>query len=197
MRAESSATAPPKFGPIVSSTKVVPLAKTKKRCAQLATTSSSISNRLRTGNDFGLRADGRYYPYSTPQGRRISARQVVWDKALYASGCTPDEARERLCADLNQTLTELKSALVDRKPAVDFNRLELRLQECLLDFAHTEGPAALPEEFLAAGSPMIGRRSFAITAMFATPGHAPDHPRNKAFAERWVYPQLGSSGEKQ
>ena len=135
-------------------------------------------------------------PYSTPQGRRIGARQAVWDNALYASGCTPDEARERLCAELNQTLAELKNALADRKPVVDFAQLDLRQQECLLDFAQTEGAAAIPETFLAAVLANDWPKIIHDHSYVRYAGHAPDHPRNKAFVERWLYPQLGSSGGK-
>jgi hypothetical protein len=52
--------------------------------------------RAANGDNFGLRADGRFYPYSTPQGRRIGWRQPVWDKALFATGCTRAEAEQRL-----------------------------------------------------------------------------------------------------
>src|SRR5205823_9538382 len=47
--------------------------------------------RAANAHNFGLRADGRFYPYSTPQGRRIAWRQPVWDKSLFARGCTRAE----------------------------------------------------------------------------------------------------------
>jgi len=91
---------------------------------------------------------------------------------------------------LNQTLSELKSALAGRKPAVDFGRLELRQQECLLDLSHTEGTAALPEALLAAVLANDWPKIIRDHSYVRYAGHAPDHPRNNAFAERWVYPQL-------
>jgi hypothetical protein len=183
--ASPDATVPPEFGPIAASTKPVLVTTTD---APLSDEFVSYLQKAANGNNFGLRADGRYYPYSTPQGRRIGFRQALWDKALYATGCTAEEAHEHLRASLNQTLAELKKALTRQTP-IDFARLETRQQECLLDFANSEGAAALPEAFLAAvlanDWPKIARdHSYVRYA-----GHAPDHPRNKAFAERWVYPR--------
>jgi len=190
-----SATAPPEFGAIMPITKAAPLVKTKAD-PPMSDDFISYLQQAANGKNFGRRADGRYYPYSTPQGRRIGARQAVWDNALYASGCTPDEARERLRADLDQTLAELKNALAERKAAIDFARLELRQQECLLDFAQTEGVAAIPETFLAAVLASDWPKIIHDHSYVRYAGHAPDHPRNKAFVERWLYPQLGSSGGK-
>jgi hypothetical protein len=55
------------------------------------------------GDNFGFRADGRFYPYSTPQGRRIAWRQPVWDKRFFAEGCTREEADRQLRAELSRT----------------------------------------------------------------------------------------------
>jgi hypothetical protein len=96
---------------------------------------------------------------------------------------------------LNQALDELKKTLSRQTPA-DFTRLDARQQESLLDFAHSEGPAAVPEAFLAAvlanDWPKITREHSYVRYA----GHAPDHPRNKAFAERWIYPQLRAGEAK-
>ena len=42
-----------------------------------------------------------------PQGRRIAWRQPVWDKGLFAHGCTRQEAERQFRADLQRTLGEL------------------------------------------------------------------------------------------
>ena len=58
-------------------------------------------------HDFGLRPDGRFYPYSTPRGRRIGYYFTVWDKALYAQGCTKQEAEDRLRGQAQEALASL------------------------------------------------------------------------------------------
>ena len=132
--------------------------------------------RAANGDNFGLRADGRFYPYSTPQGRRIAWRQPVWDKALFARGCTRAEAEQRLRADLGRTLAELLAA----HPGLD-----RRQQETLLDFAYTEGVSNLKAEFatavLAGDWDRVAKQHLYVRYA----GHAPDHARNKAFAKRW------------
>jgi hypothetical protein len=117
------------------------------------------------------RADGRFYPYSTPQGRRIGWRQPVWDKALFATGCTRAEAEQRLRADLGRVLATLPAGLDQRQ------------QETLLDLTYTEGTLRpeLVKAVLARDWPrMINGHLYVRYA-----GHAPDHARNKAFAARW------------
>jgi len=140
------------------------------------------------GSGFGLRTDGRYYPYSTPQGRRIAWRQPVWDRALYSRGCTAEEAEQRLRADLTRTLAEFRAALAARKPAVEFARLDPRQQETLLDFAHTEGVGKLRPEFVSAVLAGDWPRVVNEQLYVRYAGHAPDHSRNKAFARRWSIP---------
>ncbi|HTF13151.1 MAG TPA: hypothetical protein VK643_00615, partial [Burkholderiales bacterium] len=136
-------------------------------------------------NNFGLRADGRYYPYSTPQGRRIAWRQSVWDKALFAHGCTREEAEQHLRADLERALADVQVSLAKRTPAAEFAKLDQRQQETLIDFAYTEGVASLRPDLLAAvlagdWTRVVGEHLYVRYA-----GHAPDHARNKAFARRW------------
>ncbi|MEA3210332.1 MAG: hypothetical protein QOE70_3389 [Chthoniobacter sp.] len=136
-------------------------------------------------NDFGRRADGRYYPYSTPEGRRIGSRQAVWDKALFANGCSREEAGHRLRADLSRALAELKIVLASRQPAVVFAELDQRQQETLLDFAQTEGVTALRPELMSTVLARDWPRLAGEHLYVRYAGHAPDHPRNKAFADRW------------
>lgn len=133
-------------------------------------------------DSYGLR-DGKFYPYSTPQGRRIGYRQPVWSKTLFATGCTPQEAEQHLRDDLARTQAKLTEQLAARQPKVDFAALEKRQRETLLDLAYTEGtlqPDLL--EAIVAGNwdKMIKDHLYVRYG-----GHAPDHVRNKAFAKRW------------
>ena len=87
---------------------------------------------------------------------------------------------------MNRTLVKLKTNLAAREPPVDFRQLDRRQQETLLDFAHTEGVAGLRPEFVSA---VLGRdwnRLINQHLYVRYAGHAPDHVRNKAFAERWA-----------
>ncbi|HEY3900710.1 MAG TPA: hypothetical protein VGM54_19025 [Chthoniobacter sp.] len=140
------------------------------------------------GNEFGRRADGRFYPYSTPQGRRIGWRQVVWDDALFANGCSRETAEEQLRLELRRTLGDLKGALAARRPAVDFDTLDRRQQETLLDFAHSEGVNGVREEFISAVLAAHWQSLVQNHWYVRYTGHVPDHARNKAFAQRWGIP---------
>jgi len=133
-------------------------------------------------DNYGLR-DGRFYPYSTPQGRRIAYRRTVWDKALYAQGCTPEEADQRLREDLGRTQASLARQLSAQNPPVDFTTLDHRQRETLLDLAYTEG--TLKPELLQAvlNRDWDGMSKDHLYVRYG--GHAPDHVRNKAFATRW------------
>jgi hypothetical protein len=132
----------------------------------------------------GLR-NGRYYPYSTPLGRRIAWGLAVWDKAFFAEGCTPAEAEWQLRAVFAKAEEDWKRVLSERQPVVEVARLDQRQQETLLDFAHTQGAADIPPPLLAAvlaaDWPRLARDHLYIRYN----GPAPDHTRNKAFAARW------------
>ena len=138
------------------------------------------------GSSFGLRSDGRFHPYSTPQGRRIAFRQLVWDNDLFARGCTRAEAEDRLRAELRGAAVALEKALAARQPPVDFARLDQRQRETLLDFAWTEGIAGLRPEFVEAVLVSDWTRLVDDHLCIRYAGHAPDHARNLAFAARWA-----------
>lgn len=133
-------------------------------------------------DNYGLR-QGRYYPYSTPQGRRIGWRQPIWSDELFAKGCSPAEAETQLRAELAQVQAKLVHELGTRQPAVDFAMLDQRQRETLLDLAFTEGALspALIEVVLARDWGRMEREHLYVRYA----GHAPDHVRNKAFATRW------------
>lgn len=134
---------------------------------------------------FGLRDDGRFYPYSTPLGRRIGWRFSVWDDHLYADGLSVAEAEARLRADLRRVQAGLSQRLGQRRPAVEWRTLDRRRRETLLDFGFSEGVdrlnAELVESVLAADWETMVAKHLYVRYL----GHAPDHARNKAFAERW------------
>jgi hypothetical protein len=139
------------------------------------------------GANFGLRGDGRFYPYSTPLGRRIAWRQPVWDLAHFAEGCTREEAQRHLRSDLAHALGELKRLLAARSPAVSYEKLKARQQEMLLDLAWTEGGAALKPAYVGAVLDEDGERIAKECSYIRYAGHAPDHARNKAFASRFGF----------
>ncbi|MCX6968102.1 MAG: hypothetical protein NTZ46_10080 [Verrucomicrobia bacterium] len=140
------------------------------------------------GKEYGLHPDKRYYPYSTPQGRRIGARQILWDKALYAKGCSREEAEQHLRADLSRVLAELKRVLAARQPSVSFDKLGRRQQETLLDLAYTETVGGLSPKLISAVLADDWNRVVNEHLYVRFAGHAPDHVRNKAFAVRWGIP---------
>jgi hypothetical protein len=145
----------------------------------------SYIKRAANGANFGLRADGRFYPNSTPQGRRIGWRQAVWDKALYANGCAPQEAEEHLRADLNRICAELEVKCAAQKPAIEFAQLDRRQQETLLDLAYSEGVAGLSEELVSCVLASDWKKLANAHLYVRYAGAAPDHPWNVAFVEYW------------
>ena len=98
-------TAPPDLGVIVALAKQTPATPDPDETA-VSDDFVKYLQRAANPHDFGLRSDDRFYPYSTPQGRRIAWRQPVWDKALFARGCTPQEAEQQLRADVNRSQGE-------------------------------------------------------------------------------------------
>jgi len=130
------------------------------------------------GGELGLRANGRFYPYSTPQGRRIGWRQEVWHKSLYSEGCTREEADSRFRGQIHWVINRLRDSL-------DYEKLDQRQRETLIDFAISEGVDKISATLQAAiksrdWDEVVGECLYVRYA-----GHAPDHARNKAFAERW------------
>jgi hypothetical protein len=144
--------------------------------------------RAANGNDFGRRSDERYYPYSTPQGRRIAWRQPVWDKALFTHGCTAEDAEQHLRAELSRVSAELRSVLAARAVAVNLATLDQRQQETLIDLAFTEGVTGLRAGLIDAVLARDWTRMTDELLYVRYAGHVPDHARNKAFAQRWHIP---------
>jgi hypothetical protein len=128
--------------------------------------------------------DGRFFPYSTPHGRRIGFGLVVWDKRLFAEGCTEAEANAQLRAELFHAHSELQAMLAKRVPVLTIESLTGQQREVLLDFALSEGVANLRADFLAAVLADDWLRILREHSYIRYCGAAPDHARNKALSQR-------------
>jgi len=72
-------------------------------------------------------------------------------------------------------------------PGADWDSLVTEQREILLDFGLSEGPASVPADVLAAVLARDWGKFFDSHRYVRYAGPAPDHVRNKAFAERWIY----------
>jgi hypothetical protein len=137
--------------------------------------------------EFGLRQDGRFYPYSTRDGRRVGYGLPVLDKALFAEGQTKAEAEAALRAALLATVPRLVAELVKRHPEQPFGTLPRGTQEVLLDQAFTEGVERLPAQLVAAA--LRGDWRTVIERHLYVRGRDgwPDYVKNAAFGRRWIY----------
>ncbi len=136
---------------------------------------------------FGLAKDGRFYPYSTAQGRRIAWRQAVSDKTWFASGLAKADAEKLLRADLDRALVAARALTAQQKPAKNFDALPRAAQELLVDFVHTEGATNVPPAFTAAVLAGDWQNLIRRQLYVRWQGPSPDNFRNKAFADRWIY----------
>ena len=136
---------------------------------------------------FGLAQDGRFYPYSTPLGRRIAWRQAVTDKQWFATGLAKADAEKLLRAELDHALIAARQVVERQQPANRFDELPLTSQELLVDFVHSEGATnvapALVAAVLAGDWPRLIHQHLYVRWQ----GPSPDNARNKAFADRWIY----------
>lgn len=132
----------------------------------------------------GSRADGRFYPYSTPQGRRIGYRQPIADKKLYREGGSAAEAERALRKQLQAVAAELRVRLRGELNQ-DFDGLPRASREILLDFGLTEGVARLKPEFVAAVVRLDWKQILSPDFYARFEADWPDSLRNKAFYERW------------
>jgi hypothetical protein len=137
-------------------------------------------------HQFGLQ-DDRFYPYSTPLGRRIAYRQPVTDKSWYAQGWATEEASRQLRKDLQQTAEQLRRYLGEHYCDHPFDRLPPKCQEMLLDLAHSEGAASIKPETYRAIITEDWKALIDGCLYVRMQGCRPDISRNKAFAERWIY----------
>jgi len=138
--------------------------------------------------EFGLREDVRFYPYSTPNGRKIGYRQAVTDKKYYSQGWPKEDAQTQLRKDLENTLRELRKYLAKEYPAHHFDSLTRKSQEILLDYAYSEGVKNLKPQFYKTVIKQNWDKLF-NTFMYVRWKEKgwPDTIANKAFADRWLY----------
>ncbi len=139
-------------------------------------------------DNHGLRADGRFYPYSSPQGRRIGYRQPIADKKLYREGWSAADAERALREQLQAVAAELRVRLRGELSR-EFDGLPRASREILLDFGLTEGVARLQPEFVAAVVRLDWNRILDPDFYARYEADWPDSVRNKAFYERWRNPE--------
>ena len=137
--------------------------------------------------EFGLRADGKFYPYSTRYGRRIGYRQIVADKKMYREGWSRDAAEARLRKDLQTVLKQLIEYVDRRYPETPFNRLSFQSRHILLDFAYSEGVERISPEFYQTVIAQDWDRLIRTHLYIRMTDGWPDQIQNKAFADQWIY----------
>lgn len=139
---------------------------------------------------WGLRSDGRFYPYCRPQGRMIAYGQRVFDKRYYADGMSDEEAESNLRLELNNALTALRAYMEKFYPEHHFDLLSRKSQEILLDLAFSEGAENLSERFY---SVVINEDWDAMFNEFLYIRWVEKGwtctISNKAFVDRWMNPQ--------
>jgi hypothetical protein len=133
---------------------------------------------------FGLRADGRFYPYSPPGGRRIAYRQAVPDKRLYLQGWSPEEAEAQLRRDLEATVAILRPFIL-QKTRKNFDGLSADSQEILLDFGYSEGIDRLSDQLIRAAVALDWAALLDPAIYSRNEADWPDIYRNKAYWLRW------------
>ena len=136
----------------------------------------------------GWRADGRFYPYSSPQGRRIGYRQPIADKKLYREGWSAADAERALREQIQAVAAELRVRLRGELRQ-EFDELPRASREILLDFGLTEGVARLQPEFVAAVVRLDWKRILDPDFYARYEADWPDSVRNKAFYQRWRSPE--------
>lgn len=132
----------------------------------------------------GVREDGRFYPYSSPQGRRIGYRLEVADKSLRAKGWSTAEADQALRDALASATNDLRERM-RQEFKCNFDQLPQASREILIDFGFTEGVGAVRAEFIKAVLELNWRRILKPQFYVRYEADWPDSVRNKAFYERW------------
>jgi len=160
-------------------------------------TDSFVSHMKKVMNPdkFGLRKDGRFYPYSSRYGRRIGYSTGVRDERWYSAGLSRSDAEKRLRGDLIRTAWRVRAHLRKKYPRHSFNKLSQDQQEMLVDHAYTEGVDGVASAFYDA----VLRNDFEKirkTYIRMKKGTGwPDIQQNRAFVERW-FPDWGKSSRR-
>lgn len=134
----------------------------------------------------GFTDDGRCRPYATPLGRRIGWRQPVVDKGWYVDGWSKIEAERALRNDLQQAAAAARTFCAERTPQ-SFDDLPREKQEMLVDFFYAEPTDEVRIELIDAVLSGDWKRLIDECLYVRYYGPSPDQPRNKAFADRWIY----------
>lgn len=132
----------------------------------------------------GFRSDGRFYPYSAPEGRRIGYRHRISDVKLYVKGWSEADAEQALQEELQAVETGLRERL-RRDMKREFNELPRASREILLDFGLTEGVGTLKADFLRTVVQLDWDRILNPDFYARYEADWPDSGRNRAFYERW------------
>jgi GH24 family phage-related lysozyme (muramidase) len=140
--------------------------------------------------EWGLRDDGRFYPYSRPGGRMIGYGQQEFDKIFYSEGMSKKEAEKNLRSSLEKTLNDLREYLKAKYPKHPFDKLSIKSQEILLDLTYHEGPENLSSELYKTVLAENYDRMFDefLYIRWIEKGW-PYTVANKAFADRWLDPE--------
>ena len=148
---------------------------------------TAVSARKVSVMNLGLRADGKFYPYSTPRGRRIGYELPLASVFDHTRGITRDEADARLRAAVQATAAELSEAIPQLFPGRTFEQLDLAGQEMLVDHALSEGVANLPRAFVdAVYSPNRIATLSADCLHLRYWGGMMQILKNRAFGYRWL-----------
>jgi hypothetical protein len=140
--------------------------------------------KLSNSEVFGLRDDGRFYPYSSPDGRKIGYGQPVFDNRFYAHGWPVEAAEKKLIEDLRATIEKLRRVVQDRTGR-DFDRLNPASREILLDFGYTEGADLLSDRLIQAAVSLDWETLLSPEVYVRYQADWPDSSRNKAYFDRW------------
>jgi len=109
---------------------------------------TEVAARKVTVMNLGLRADGRFYPYSTPAGRRIGYELPLESVYDHTRGITRAEADARLRAAALGVATQLSTWIPQHFSGRTFAQLDAAGQEMLVDYALSESVENLPPGFV-------------------------------------------------
>ena len=138
-------------------------------------------------HNFGLKDDGRFYPYTSPRGWLIGYEKPVTDKTLFKKGLSKNEVETILRKDIEQAAADLREYMAKNHPAKPLGTLSRKSREMLVDHATTQGAANITPAFYEAVTNENWDALFKnfIYIRWVEPSW-PDVPKNKAFIDRWM-----------
>lgn len=148
---------------------------------------AEVAARKVTVMNLGLRADGKFYPYSTPAGRRIGYELSLESVYDHTRGITRAEAEARLRAAALAAATRLVTWIPEHYSGRTFEQLDAAGQEMLVDYALSEGVEKLPPAFVdAVYQPDRVARLGADGLHLRWWGGMMQILKNRAFGYRWL-----------